>query len=52
MCKLFDRKKIFQNDYGTNIKILFLSIFIFLKLLHEVPSKDSLISSIDNRLFC
>ena len=42
---------ILQSDYGTSFSILFLGIFIFLKSLHRVPSSDSLISAISNRIF-
>ena len=42
---------ILQSDYGTSFSILFLGIFIFLKSLHRVPSSDSLISAINNRIF-
>ena len=42
---------ILQGDYETSFNILFLGIFIFLKSLHRVPSSDSLISAINNRIF-
>ena len=34
---------ILTSDCGTNFNILFLSIFIFLKSLHRVPSSNSFI---------
>ena len=40
-----------QSNYGTNFNVVFLSIFIFLKSFHRVPSSDSLISAINNRVF-
>ena len=42
---------ILQISYGTNFNILFLSIFIFLKLLHWVASLGCLISAISNKIF-
>ena len=30
-----------QSNHGSNLNILFLGIFIFLKSLHRVPSSDS-----------
>ena len=42
---------ILQINYGTNFNIFFLSIFIFLKLLHRVASLGCLISAISNKIF-